>query len=91
MDPLQVDFLPDSVKKYAGYSLVMDVEGVGQGLVSLPIVAECVVPEVAIGLSTVEYGDVFLRYAYTETVPVSNDSADLRAKFTLLPQDDAQK
>jgi len=38
--PIKLDFVPETVKKYTNdYQLLIECDGVGQGLISLPIIA----------------------------------------------------
>jgi len=44
-------------------SIVVDLEGVGQDLLSVPIKAECLIPNVKISpMDELNYGDVFIRH-----------------------------
>ena len=56
--------ISQTVKKY-DMVLVVDIEGVGQDMLAIPIKAECHVPEVQIiPKETLEYGHVFLKFPY---------------------------
>jgi hydrocephalus-inducing protein len=57
--------------------LTVDVEGVGQGLLSLPILAECKLPTVNLITESLSFGTCFMRYPYSKTLVLRNDS-DLR-------------
>uniref|UniRef100_A0A0G4I9B7 HYDIN/VesB/CFA65-like Ig-like domain-containing protein n=1 Tax=Chromera velia CCMP2878 TaxID=1169474 RepID=A0A0G4I9B7_9ALVE len=87
---IQVDFIPVHVRAYA-CSLVVDLEGVGQDLLALPIDARCGVPAVQIEPSeTVHFGEIFLRYPFHQSFTIHNVSS-LPAKFEIQPQDEAGK
>ena len=71
--------------------LVVDIEGVGQDMLAIPIKAECHVPEVQIfPKDSLEYGHVFLRFPYCQFVEVYNRSK-LRAKYEVLAQEEQSK
>ena len=68
--------------------LVVDLEGVGQDMLAVPIKAECLVPKVRINPSDfLEYGDVFLRHPKTLEIELINEDV-LKAKFEVQPQDE---
>ena len=70
-------------------ALVVDLDGVGQELASIPIQARCMVPTVSFEpAETLHYADVFIRYPFHQCVVLHNPSA-LPAKFEVLPQDEA--
>jgi hypothetical protein len=81
---ISVDFISTHVRKYEMY-LTVDVESVGEGLLSIPISGECRLPEVSLALEEINYGSCFLRYPYTKEVVLVNDS-DQRARFEIQPQ-----
>ncbi|CAE7894602.1 Hydin [Symbiodinium microadriaticum] len=90
---IQIDFVSEplrrlNVKSY-DLCLVVDLDGVGQELASIPIQARCAVPQVALEPSEhLEYGDIFIRYPSHQTLVLNNTSA-LPAKFQIMPQDDS--
>ena len=78
--------------------LVVDIEGVGQDMQSIPIRAECEVPQVEIrtdGESTdkLDFKNVFLRHPETQSIKIINLSKhkELLAKFNVLPQNEDTK
>ena len=81
---ISVDFISTHVRTYEMY-LTVDVESVGEGLLSIPITAECRLPEVTLELEELDYGPCFLRYPYSREVVLKNDS-DQRARFEIQPQ-----
>eukprot|EP00937_MAST-01D_sp_MAST-1D-sp2_P000047 g47.t1 len=83
---IAVDFTSQTVKKY-DYYLTVDVAGVGEGLLSVPIVAECQVPDVRVEKDDVEFGECFMRYPYQQTLTLVNES-DLFAKYEVVEQDE---
>lgn len=81
---ITVKFISNTIKKYE-LNLVVDVEKVGEDVLSLPISAKCVVPPVTVLSPILDYGRCFLRHPYEHSVKLHNDS-DLPAKYELLPQ-----
>lgn len=67
--------------------MVIDIDGVGQDMHSLPIKAECQVPTVEIKpRDTLDFGDIFLRDPDTRGITLLNTSkGKLSAKFEILP------
>lgn len=49
---------------YSGYAATMDVVGVGDALLCLPVRAECVVPHISMQPKTLDLGPAFLRSAF---------------------------
>jgi len=84
---IQIDFMSKTVKKY-DMVMVVDIEGVGQDMHTLPIRAECFVPKVEIlPADVLDFNQVFLRHDYSRTIELKNLSK-LRAKFEILEQDE---
>lgn len=71
--------------------LVVDLEGVGQDMLAVPIKAECIVPKVKITPSDyLDFKDVFLRHPKTIEMEIKNEDI-LDAKFEILPQEENYK
>jgi hydrocephalus-inducing protein len=83
---IRVDFISTTAKMYE-YFLTVDVKGVGEGLCSIPILAECAVPDVKLVTTILDYESCFLRHPYTQEIVLKNHSVDLRSRFEVLPQD----
>jgi hydrocephalus-inducing protein len=84
---IQIDFISVNVKTY-DLCLVVDLDGVGQELSSIPIQGRCAVPSVTFEPQEVlEYNDIFIRYPAHRTLVLHNTSA-LPAQFQILPQDE---
>ncbi len=81
---VSIDFISTHVRTYEMY-LTVDVESVGEGLLSIPISAECRLPDVSLAEEEIDYGACFLRYPYTRNIVLKNDS-DQRARFEIQPQ-----
>ncbi|KAL3860158.1 hypothetical protein ACJMK2_010318 [Sinanodonta woodiana] len=79
-----VNFISNTIKKYE-MALVVDVESVGEEIVSLPITAKCIVPTITVLSPILDYNRCFLRHPYEHCMRLHNDS-DLPAKYELLPQ-----
>ncbi|CAH1779299.1 unnamed protein product [Owenia fusiformis] len=79
-----VELCSNSVKKY-DLALVVDVDGVGDEVLQLPIVGRCIVPPITVITPLLDYGRCFLKHPYQQNVKLHN-SSDLPAKYELLPQ-----
>jgi len=65
--------------------LVVDLEGVGQDMLAVPIKAECLVPKVRVVPSDfLEYETCFLRHPKTKKIEIINDDS-LKAKYEIVP------
>lgn len=63
---IDIEFIPNNQQVY-DMVLVVDLEGVGQDMLAVPIKAECHVPEVEVNpIDFLEYGTCFLRHPKTE-------------------------
>jgi len=85
-----LEFIPASVKVY-DYSLVVDVFGVGDVLLSIPISAECVVSPVLLEEREIDFGQCFIRYPYEKEITLRNTSSIVHTKFEVLPQQNYTK
>ena len=71
--------------------LVVDLEGVGQDMLAVPIKAECLVPKVRINPSEfLDFNNIFLRHPKTLELELINED-NLRAKFEVQPQEETSK
>ena len=71
--------------------LVVDLEGVGQDMLAVPIKAECLVPKVRVTpVDFLEFGTCFLRHKKTMQIEIINED-DLKSKFEITPQDEQSK
>ena len=81
---IRITFVPKSCKKYE-MVMVVDIEGVGQDMFSLPIKAESEVPLVELKPNDkLIFEEIFLRHTEIKRVEISNNS-NLKAKFKILP------
>ena len=83
---VQIDLISTTVKAYE-YSFKVDIEGVGENILSLPITADCKVPKVTVKNKEIMYGDTFIRFPYTEELILVNDDPELSAKYEVIAQD----
>lgn len=82
---LLLEFIPSTVKTF-DYSLAVDVLGVGDVLLSIPITAQCIVSTVKMETKEVVFGDVFIRYPYEQEFLLTNLSNAVHTKFEIAPQ-----
>lgn len=80
---IQIKFIPHFRKSY-NLVLVLDMEGIGKDMKTIPIVAEADVPKVRLAVDTLDFGDIFLRYPQTKTIELINESK-LHARFVIHP------
>ncbi|CAL1528045.1 unnamed protein product [Lymnaea stagnalis] len=81
---LTVKLVSNTIRKYE-MALVVDVERVGEEILSLPISATSMVPEISNLTPILNYGRCFLSYPYEHFIQLHNDT-DLAARYDLLPQ-----
>ena len=82
---IKVEICSNTIKRYELH-LVVDVEGVGEEVVTLPISARCIVPQITVMSPLLDYGRCFLRHPYEHQVRLQNDT-ELPAKYELVSQD----
>lgn len=80
---ITIEFVPCFPQSY-DMVLVVDLEGVGQDMLAVPIKAECLVPKVRV-LPTdfLEYDQCFLRHPKTRRIEIINDDI-LKAKYEIV-------
>ncbi|KAK2848119.1 hypothetical protein Q7C36_009801 [Tachysurus vachellii] len=81
---IKVTLCSNTVQQYS-LAMVVDVNGVGEELLALPIKASCIVPEVHLESSVLQYQQCFLGYPYEKTIRLINDT-NLPACYGLLDQ-----
>jgi len=87
---ISIEFCPSFPQVY-DMVLVVDLQGVGQDMLAVPIKAECLVPKVRVAPTDyLEYGTCFLRHKKTIALEIINED-DLKAKFEIMAQDDQSK
>ncbi|NXF97015.1 HYDIN protein, partial [Eubucco bourcierii] len=82
---IQVTLCSNTVGTYE-LALVVDVDGVGQELLSLPLTARCVVPPLRVPNPVVPFGRCYLQFPAQQLLTLVNDS-DLPGCYGLLPQE----
>ncbi|XP_035827636.1 hydrocephalus-inducing protein [Aplysia californica] len=80
-----VNLVPNTVKKYEA-ALVVDVERVGEEIMTLPISAKSMVPVISNLTPVLNYGRCFLRHPYEHRIRLHNDT-ELAAKYEIVPQE----
>lgn len=80
-----VDLIPSAARVFE-YALQVDVLGVGEALLSIPLLAECVLGGLRLLQKELAYGDSFIRYAYDRVLTLENTSDAVHTKFEILPQ-----
>ncbi|CAN2389289.1 axonemal central apparatus assembly [Pristimantis euphronides] len=82
---IEVTLCSNSLKNYE-LALVVDVDGVGEEVLALPITARCVVPPLFVENITITYNRCFLHFPYERTVTLHNPSS-LQGCYMFLPQE----
>ncbi|XP_023811732.1 hydrocephalus-inducing protein homolog isoform X1 [Oryzias latipes] len=81
---IKVTLCSNTVKVYR-LALVVDVEGVGQEIMTLPINARCAVPEIVVQPPVLDFQRCFLRHPYKRQIRLINPS-HLPACYEILDQ-----
>uniref|UniRef100_A0A3P8U8F5 HYDIN axonemal central pair apparatus protein n=1 Tax=Amphiprion percula TaxID=161767 RepID=A0A3P8U8F5_AMPPE len=80
----KVTLCSNTVKRYR-LGLTVDVEGVGKEILTLPINARCVVPEIVVEPSVLDFQRCFLDHPYKQSVQLTNPS-NMAACYGILDQ-----
>jgi len=84
---ITIEFVPATAQTYDNV-LVVDLEGVGQDMLAVPIKAECHVPKVNVEPKDfLDYQSCFLRHKSTKEIRIINTD-NLKAKFEITVQDE---
>ncbi|KAI8854495.1 hypothetical protein BC829DRAFT_439199 [Chytridium lagenaria] len=86
---IRVSFTPGEIKKYEE-ELAVDVIGVGDELLVLPIRADSIVPEISLRTPLLDYKDCFLAYNYQKNIELVNETS-FPAHYELLSQEETAK
>ncbi|KAJ3215867.1 hypothetical protein HDU67_010224 [Dinochytrium kinnereticum] len=86
---VRVSFTPGEIKKYEE-ALAVDVIGVGEELLVLPIRAESIVPEISLRTPLLDYKDCFLAFNYQKNIELVNETS-FPAHYELLSQEETAK
>uniref|UniRef100_A0A8D0AXJ9 HYDIN axonemal central pair apparatus protein n=1 Tax=Sander lucioperca TaxID=283035 RepID=A0A8D0AXJ9_SANLU len=81
---IEVTLCSNTVKSYS-LALVVDVQGVGKKIISLPIIARCVVPDIVVETPVLDFQRCFLNHRYEQQVRLTNTST-LPACYGMLDQ-----
>ena len=79
-----VEFEAAAVQHYR-QQLLMDLVGMAEGALVVPLSAEAAVPKLQLSSPVLEYGECFLGHGYSRTIELLNDSK-LPARFEVLDQ-----
>ncbi|XP_073328914.1 hydrocephalus-inducing protein homolog [Pagrus major] len=82
---IKVTLCANTVKTYR-LELVVDVEGVGEEIMSVPINARCVVPDIVVETPVLDFQRCFLDHPYEQQLRLINAS-DVPACYGVLGQD----
>ena len=81
---IKVKFMPHQKDNYFKV-MVLDIDGVGKDMKSIPIIARSDVPKVILKDHVLNYGEVFLRDPRDRDIVLVNTS-DLPARYKVIPQ-----
>ncbi|XP_041376326.1 hydrocephalus-inducing protein-like isoform X3 [Gigantopelta aegis] len=88
MSKQQVDVtLTSNTSKKYDVALVVDVQNVGEEVLSVNITARCVLPDITILTPVLNFERCFLRYSYDQCIKIKN-ATNLPAKYSFLVQED---
>ena len=87
---LHISFKSVTVQKYKEYQVTVDIDNVGTQYLALPIMANCIVPEIEIEEKEIDLQQCFLNYEYSGTVTLRNDN-ELPVTYQFIPQNDKTK
>ncbi|KAG2489301.1 hypothetical protein HYH03_012133 [Edaphochlamys debaryana] len=82
---INVEFVSRTVQRYRT-ELVMDITGVAEKQLCLPLIGEGAVPKLSLFSKTMDFGECSLRFPYKQEMRIVNESK-LPAKFEVVPQD----
>ncbi len=68
------------------YYITVDVDGVGEELLSIPLKADCQVPVIELESKDLVYGECFVRFHEPRTLVLVNTSKELTGLFRVVPQ-----
>ncbi|CAJ1057504.1 hydrocephalus-inducing protein homolog isoform X3 [Xyrichtys novacula] len=71
---IKLTLCSNTVKRYR-LALVVDIEGVGEEIMTLPINARCVVPDVVVETPVLDFQRCFLNHPYKQQVKLTNTSS----------------
>lgn len=83
---IKLEFIPTSIKKY-NLELHMDIAKFAQSLAIIPIIANCICPDVTIENPVVDLGDVFIGHSYQSLIKLV-DNSEHSAKYEYVTSND---
>ncbi len=83
-ETITVSFEALNVQRYQ-LQLLMDLAGMAQGVLAVPLLAEAAVPRMQLSCPVLEYGECFMGYSYQRSITLVNESK-LPARFEVLDQ-----
>ncbi|KAF4655034.1 hypothetical protein FOL46_008426, partial [Perkinsus olseni] len=84
---IQVDLIAENVRSYE-LSLLVDLEGIGEGLLAVPISGRSDVPSISFEpVEVLSFGEVFIHYPFHKRLILHNTST-LPAKFDIITDSD---
>ena len=86
---LQVDFVPTNIGKYSK-ELVVDVHGVGEAILSVPLTAKCIVPAIQLTTPELDFKRTFINHPYTLNAILCNPD-DHPAKYEIVEADNTDQ
>ncbi|XP_075692913.1 hydrocephalus-inducing protein homolog [Rhinoderma darwinii] len=82
---IEVTLCSNSLKKYE-LALVVDVDGIGEEVLALPVTGRCLVPPLFVENNAITYNRCFLQFPYERTATLHNPSS-LKGCYVFLPQE----
>ncbi|NWR85270.1 HYDIN protein, partial [Furnarius figulus] len=81
---IEVTLCSNDVGQY-NYQMLVDVDDVGEDVLAVPVTARCVVPQLRLLNTTLNFGQCALKVPYQDTLTIVNDSP-LPGCYGVLPQ-----
>eukprot|EP00658_Telonema_sp_P-2_P011349 TRINITY_DN14309_c0_g1_i2.p1 TRINITY_DN14309_c0_g1~~TRINITY_DN14309_c0_g1_i2.p1 ORF type:complete len:774 (+),score=193.47 TRINITY_DN14309_c0_g1_i2:174-2495(+) len=85
---IQLDFVSHSLKVY-DMCLKLAIDGVGDAIQTLPIMAVCEAPRVSLNPPRIDLGECFIRHPASHDLELVNNS-DLPCRYEVMDQDEIQ-
>ncbi|KAL9642363.1 hypothetical protein ABK040_007361 [Willaertia magna] len=86
---IKIEFLSNTLKQYRA-NLVVDVEGVGENIYSVPIVATCIAPNISVSKTQIQFDDCYIGFEYTKVLELVNSTV-LPAKYEVILPSEEEK
>ncbi|OHT01013.1 hypothetical protein TRFO_07679 [Tritrichomonas foetus] len=82
-----IEFIPLTIQDYK-LELYFDIAKYGEVLAAIPITATCICPDVQLGNTNIDLGNVFIGYCYKTSLELIDDT-DYPAKYEFIPSTDS--